>query len=158
MTFQLLSSLVKLRPKREKQMRHTGVPVPASALMTFTITLHWLHLAGMCSLNSQRCLHKEEVKLPEATKLKWQVRMILKKELVKSTEGRPSLWKGWPQLPYCVTTGKKQRQTQASIPIVLPAGLTLIHRLDKAGLTCKGCLTREESNGLLKKNILDQYW
>lgn len=34
---------------------------------------------------------------------------------------------------------------------MFPAGLTLIHCLDKGRLLCKDCVTTEESNGLLEK-------
>lgn len=34
---------------------------------------------------------------------------------------------------------------------MFPAGLTLIHCLDKGRLLCKDCVTAEESNGLLEK-------
>lgn len=37
---------------------------------------------------------------------------------------------------------------------MFPAGLMLIHCLDKASLPCKGCVATAESNGLLEKEHL----
>lgn len=64
---------------------------PISYLLTSDIchlALHWLNLPGMrAGPNSQPCLH-EEVKRPEATKLKWQVRTIFKKGACQINKGK----------------------------------------------------------------------
>jgi len=164
--FQLLSSLVKLSPKRKKQPRHAGIPFPASSLVTFAIIPHWLALAGMCaSPNAQPCLH-EEVKHPEVTQLKWQVRTIFQKGACQINRGKTNpLEKG--DRDYLIELQQKKikdrhrgegKRCEVSIPIAFPAGLTLTHCLAIASLPCKGCVATAESNALLEKEHLLSAW